>query len=199
MKKTLSFLIALLLVILAGTVPALAEKNAELAAVFERGGTLRLVPAELPGVAEAGGEPVGISPDGKTVLLRGDQEFGLLRDGQARLLTFNAQRGAGDIYGKEKMVRLVMTRMPSVEGLSWSSDGRYMAVSSLISSLQEGRAVDAMVLDASSGEVYLADTVGQKLLDSGSVYLTRVDRSGTYLYYLLYNRESGEPRLQFCR
>ena len=199
MKKALSFLIALLLVILAGTVPALAEKNAELAAVFERGGTLRLVPAELPGVAEAGGEPVGISPDGKTVLLRGGREFGLLRDGQARLLTFNAQRGAGDIYGKEKMVRLVMTRMPSVEGLSWSSDGRYMAVSSLISSLQEGRAVDAMVLDASSGEVYLADTVGQKLRDSGSVYLTRVDRSGTYLYYLLYNRENGEPRQQFCR
>ena len=65
MKKALSFLIALLLAILAGTVPVLAEKNAELAAVFERGGTLRLVPAELPGVAETGAKPVGISPDGK--------------------------------------------------------------------------------------------------------------------------------------
>ena len=200
MKKTLSFLVALLLVILAGTVPALAEKNAELAAVFERGGTLRLVPAELPGVAETGAQPVGISPDGKTVLLRSGLDLSLFRDGQILPLVFNAQRGVGDVFDKERFALRVIWNMPSVEGLSWSSDGRYVAVSSLMESLSGASPLDAMVLDATSGEVYLADTFDGNLIKGGGVvFLSRVDRSGTYLYYLLYNRESGEPRLQFCR
>ena len=200
MKKTLSFLIALLLVILAGTVPALAEKNAELATVFKSGGTLRLVPAELPGVAEAGGEPVGISPDGKTVLLRKDEEISLFRDGKILPLVFNAQRGAGDVFGKEKSVLGVVRNMPPMEGLSWSSDGRYVALSSLKEGLLGRKPIDAIVLDASSGEVFLADTFDRYINNGGGiVLLSRADRSGTYLYYLLHTRVNDEPRLQFCR
>ena len=200
MKKALSFLIALLLAILAGTVPVLAEKNAELAAVFKSGGTLRLVPAELPGVAETGAEPVGISPDGKTVLLRKDEEISLFRDGKILPLVFNAQRGAGDVFGKEKSVLGVVRNMPPMEGLSWSSDGRYVALSSLKEGLLGRKPVDAIVLDASSGEVFLADTFDRYINNGGGiVLLSRADRSGTYLYYLLHTRVNDEPRLQFCR
>ena len=200
MKKTLSFLIALLLAVLAGCTPGLADKNAELAKAFEGGGTLQLVPAELFGVAETGAEPVGISPDGKTVLLRRGRDFGLARDGKLLPLAFNGERGAGDIFGKQKLVLSAVTNLPPMEGLSWSSDGRYAAISNLRQGLMNMQSMDAIVLDAASGEVYLADTFDRSILKGGGiVFLNRVDRSGTYLYYLLYHYVDGEPRLQFCR
>ena len=204
MRKSTASLAALLLTVIlcigcfgSGFAQAPDEN---LAKAFSGGGTPRLVPVDLPGSSGGYGEPVALSPDGKIVLWRSGREFILTRDGTPVPLSFNASRGAGDPYGKEPFSLTAVSRQPSREGPSWSADGNLIAFSDLEMGLKNMRSPDVQVLDTVSGEVFLADTFDKNLLRGGAlVYLSRVDRSGKYLYYLLLTSVEEETRLQFCR
>ena len=109
--------------------PVLAEtapgRNAELDAAFAAGEPVRLVPVEPDGCPGAGWMPISLSPDGRTVLWRNQNERTLTADGTETQVVFNAGKGAGDPYGKSKMLVRALTALPPLEGLSWSDDGRF--------------------------------------------------------------------------
>lgn len=218
MKKGMALLAALLLMLTlwAGD-PALAEtapgRNAELDAAFAAGEPVRLVPVEPDGRPGAGWAPISLSPDGRTVLWRNKNErtltgegtelrtaLILTRDGTEIPVTFNANKGAGDPYEKSKMLVRAFTTLPSMEGLSWSDDGRWIALSDqdMINGASRNRPFDAPVLDTSTGEFWLTERFGPDLRsdDFGYVFLNRVDRSGTYLYYLARMMEKTETDSQ---
>lgn len=182
-------------------------------AVFSGEKTLRLIPAELPGNPGDDWIPVDLSPDGQTVLWKNEKSLMLTRSGKSIPVAFTAERGAGDPYGKGKTTTtILMPRIPAWEGLSWSADGRYAAISDLDLGLKFVAAPytpDAQVLDTESGELYLVNSYNPNPLkgDAASVLLNRVDRNGRYLYYLAeeYQVQSSDDDnspaffMRFCR
>ena len=214
MKKQLALLTALLIALTLSPFSGSAEsaaKNVSLDTVFAEGGTLRLVPADLPGKPGDEWIPVDLSPDGKTVLWRNNNNLALSRPGETIPVTFTAERGVGDPYEKARKINISLNRFPAWEGLSWSADGRYVALSDLETARQFASSPyvpDAQVLDTESGELYLVDSYNPNLLkgDAGTVLLNRVDRKGQYLYYLvqeyLFSNQEDHPFtniLRFCR
>ncbi len=169
-------------------------------AAFASGETIRLVPADLPGSPGEDYMPVGVSPDGETVIWRNGEGFAVTRNGETRPVVFNAERGAGDPYQMEKKISLLLKSLPSWEGFSWSADGRYVALSEFPSA-KKAKSLDPAVLDTATGEIYLAKAYNmpQNKNDAGLVFLTRIDRAGRWLYYLAVEREADENRLCFCR
>ena len=143
MKKGIAlFTVLLLMLTLWAGCPVLAEtapgRNAELDAAFAAGEPVRLVPVEPDGCPGAGWMPISLSPDGRTVLWRNQNvrtltadgtelrpALILTRDGTETQVVFNAGKGAGDPYGKSKMLVRALTALPPLEGLSWSDDGRF--------------------------------------------------------------------------
>ena len=222
MKKTLTLLVALTLVLAlcagcskspktagkqdaSSPSAAQAGRNAELDAAFAAGGPIRLVPAELSGSPGEDWTAISLSPDGKTVLWKGDGNWALTRDGTAVPVVFNPEKGAGDPYGNSKRVLRIMRELPGPEGLSWSADGRWIAISYLHSAFVQMRSIDAPVVDTASGETWLVDSINSSIKEdlSGYILLNKVDRSGKYLYYLLQQRrgtgDDSQTHLCFCR
>ena len=176
-----------------------AYRNAGLDQVFGGGGIIRLVPADPEQPAAEGSRLLGISPDGSAVI----REDGIrTRDGKVLPITLNTERGIGNPFNKEKIVMKFLQRQPGQEGLSWSEDGRYAAISDCQMAGSQIASADAAVLDVSNGEVYLADSFSRKRSDAeyGVVLLNRIDRAGKYLYYLATMfGEDGQSHLCFCR
>ena len=224
MKKITAFLMAFLTAFaLWAEGPALSEtaenglpgRNAALDAAFAAGIPLRLVPEELPGRPGAGWAPISLSPDGKSVLWRFSKGLiqaadeirkglTLTRNGTEIPLMLNTAKGIGDPHENSKQILRLLTALPSAEGLSWSADGRWISLSCMKAAFSGGgRPFDVPVVDADTGEMWLADSLFFRMTNdvSGMVYLSRIDRSGQYLYYLLIlrNRSEAETRLCFCR
>ncbi len=222
MRKLLTSLTALLAALTLIPFSGLAAAPAETAGesgftipdtAFTGEKTLRLIPTELPGNPGDDWIPVDLSPDGQTVLWKNDKSLMLTRSGKSIPVAFTAERGAGDPYGKGKRTTtILMPRIPAWEGLSWSADGRYAAISDLDLGLKfwsDPYTPDAQVLDTESSELYLVNSYNPNPLkgDAASVLLNRVDRNGRYLYYLAeeYQVQSSDGDnspalfLRFCR
>ena len=169
-------------------------------AAFSAGETIRLAPADLSGSPGEDYMPVGISPDGETVLWRNKEGLAVTRNSEMLPVVFNAERGAGDPYQVAKFISSLLKGMPYWEGFSWSADGRYVALSAM-ETADRNISFGTAVLDTSSGETYLTKAYNKDLQEdsSGLVYLTRIDRAGHYLYYLVSEHEKDENRLRFCR
>ena len=176
------------------------ELRASLDAAFAGGGMIRLGPVTLEQINPEGDRLLAISPDGSTVI----QGFEIRnRDGKVTPITMNLERGVGDPFEKEKfLLRALTSDMPAQEGVSWSEDGRYIALSDFDRSVSEMQSIDVPVLDVTTGEVYLADSFARKMSEPGMgvVYLNRIERAGKYLYYLVYTRDEEKvSHICFCR
>ncbi len=185
------------------TSPA-AGRNAGLDAAFAAGENFRLIPVELPATSPGEGwMAVDLSPDGQTVLWRyrdnKSDALSLARGSDIIPVAFNGSRGVGDPYDNGASVSSGFYRMlPGREGLSWSQDGRLAAVSSYDASTRQVFS-DAAVIDAGTGDLYLADTYRTLMRaardgdrnspDVGITFLNRIDRSGQYCYYIRLNSE----------
>ena len=188
------------------TQPPAAEEAAQAApvnpldAAFAAGETIRLVPADLPGSPGENDMPVGISPDGKTVLWRNNNGLTVTRGGETHPVIFDPERGAGDPYGAAEGIHFLLMQMPYWEGISWSADGRYAALSAL-ELASSGRYPGPVVLDTDTGEVFLAKAynLSRSGENAGIVFLTRIDRAGRYLYYLAEEFEEDGAYIRFCR
>ncbi len=171
-------------------------------AAFDSGKTVRLIPKELPAGPGEDYMPVGISPDGGTVLWRNKEGMAVSRNGETRPVVFNAERGAGDPYHQGERISLMLKRLPFWEGFSWSADGRYVALSALeASNGNHPFPFSPAVLDTAAGEFFLAKAYNPELREdnAGIVYLNRIDRAGRYLYYLVREWEGDDSHLRFCR
>ena len=204
MKKSFdaiaSMLLALCLLCSIACADRAEELCAALDAAFAGDGTIRLVPVTLKQIDPEGDRLLAISPDGSTVI----QGFEIRsRDGKVTPITLNLERGVGDPFDKEKfLLRALSFDMPAQEGVSWSEDGRYIALSDFDRCASEMQSIDVPVLDVTTGEVYLVDSFARKMSDPqmGMVYLSRIDRAGKYLYYLVYFRDEEKVKHYcFCR
>ncbi len=178
--------------------PALADDAGLLDAV-NAGKTIALVPAEISlSGAETDAVPVGISPDGSTVIGRSSAgTIFFVRDGQVIPVTAAPERGAGDPWNRlEKELASLKRVIPDIEGFSWSPDGRYLLLTSLQLALQKSECLDLMMVDTRTGEAfqeqaYLGGSMEQGTLMKalqdpafGMVIEARFDASGEYIFMI---------------
>lgn len=143
------------------------------------------------------GEPIGISPDGSTMLLRDENGLMVLRDGELKRLVPNYERGVEDTYGNfEKMVsRLekgsIYVILDSV-GAIWSPDGRYFTLAYYWMIHRNAKFFSDLVLfDIEKGEFFLADTDGNNVREGFStVESACFDESGKNLYFVRFGNHT---------
>ena len=186
MKRMLSLLVCC--VMLACCLPAVQAEDAY-AEAFTAGKTPELVKADLPAIGLLyGWTPLSLSSDEKTMLWRGtDMSLYLTRDGLVIPVKTAPDKGAGDPYEKLEMdLRVLGGSFPSYEGVAWSPDGKYAALTCKVQALQNARPMDLMVLDTETGEAYLAVALGKNFKDehSGFIYEACFDHTGRYIYFL---------------
>ncbi len=196
--KTMIYLLLCLVLALALSMPALAD-DADLLEALTAGKTVALVTVELPDTSEDDSAmPLSISPDGRTVLLRRKNGMPfLIRDGKMIELSLAPERGAGDPYEKlEYEAQWLMQLLPGPEGPSWSPDSRYLLLTSQENALKRNIAMDLVVLDAQTGEIFLEQAYyggsmerGDFLEtlqspDFGSVVEARYDSTSRYIYFV---------------
>ena len=195
MKRMISlFLCAALLLSL--PMVSLAE-DATYAEAFSGSKSLTLVKAELPTIGLLyGWTPLSQSPDGKTMLWQGsDMNLYLTRDGLVIPVQAAPDKGAGDPYGKlEVDMKVLGGSFPSYEGVAWSPDGKYAALTLKVRAVQNARPMDLVVLDTETGEAYLAVALSNSFKDEhfGSVYEACFDHTGRYIYFLGRIRDMSE-------
>ena len=187
MKRRMVLALCLLLT-LTGVCPALAYDGADIAKAFAWWKTFELRAVGLPEAGEAlGGMPVALSPDGKTYLWRTNKDLYVVRDGKTLPVTPAPERGAGDPYEKlEWNLKRVSMTLPGAEGVSWSPDGRYAALTLKKLATAKNDPLDLMLLDAETGEAFLAATCAKKNAQGktgGCVFEAQFDRTGRYLYF----------------
>ena len=195
MRKLLLMVLCLMMVCAAGS--ALAD-DAALREAVDGEKTIVLTKTELvmPG-GDARAQPIGISPDGQTVIWRTDQGFFLSRSGEVTPIHAAPERGTGDPYKKLGWeLEALSWVMPPEEGLAWSPDGRYVLLCSRQLALQRVMALDLIVLDAMTGEVFpvLSFDGGSmargdfstslQSRDFGMVIEARFDATGKYIWFI---------------
>ena len=123
--------------------------------------------------------------------------IGIIRDGKLTEFRADAARGDRDPFEKLDGLMTIYKDLPAEEELSWSADGRYVAISDLKRAWLNNKSIDVPVVDIVDGEFWLADSYQKNILaeDGGLVYISRFSRAGDYIYYLAYHNGA----YQFCR
>ena len=195
MKKLFSLLICVTLV--CTTILALADDTG-LREAIEAGKTIVLKKTALtmPG-EDLVGTPIGISPDGQTVIWSAGQSFFLSRNGQITEIHAAPERGTGDPYKKlDWELEALLRVMPPDEGFAWSPDGRYVLLCSKRLAIQQMMALDLIMLDAVTGESFPVQSFeggsmerGDFILstqsqDFGMVIEARFDNTGRNIWFI---------------
>lgn len=142
------------------------------------------------------GEPVTVE---RTVY-----HFCLIRDGEIVPVRENAERGDGDPYGNMETVTGYLSVYHRPDDISWSAAGRYITFSDVqrVVTSYSWMINFVPVVDTAEGEVYPADSyVKSNILveNNGVVYLSRMSRDGSYVYYLVERSIDGVRWFCFCR
>ncbi len=128
--------------------------------------------------------------------------LGLVRDGVLTPVGINAEKGDGNPYGALETVQDNLPWRPATGVFSWSADGRYVTFSNIEQAWSGGRTLQVPVVDTAAAEMWLADSYPAKAVNEegyGLVFLNRMSRDGTYVYYLLTEVASGQRVFRFCR
>ncbi|MBR4360743.1 MAG: hypothetical protein IKP32_09000 [Clostridia bacterium] len=181
------FALLLCCVTLLSALPAALAEDADYAAAFTQGKTLTLEKTALPAIGLLyGWMPISLSPDGKTMLWTDHSKLYMTRDGLVIPAKIAPDRGVGDPYENlEKDFMRVCHSLPGQEGVNWSPDSRYALLTNKSMSMKNARNLDLIVLDAETGDVFLAVALAPKPMEEGFgfVYEAKFDRTGQYIYF----------------
>ena len=182
MKHIIAFLLAVL-VLLAGTASAESWTLTEL---------------DVPE-----GEPLGVSPDGSTLVLRSDENLLILRNGKTKVIEPNYERGAADEYGHFFMLNKSLRYKFCFDGAGviWSPDGRYFALTHWQDVMNYNNPIyDPILFDVEKGENFLLSTNDHRFGIGGSVLLAAsFDETGKYFDYIrLGTHVDGRESFERC-
>ncbi len=128
----------------------------------------------------------------------------MIRDGKVIPIRLNAERGDGDPHGmlENDMGYISNWGVIGTDGISWSSDGRFVTFSNLVRTRFGNQHMDVPVADTAAGEAWLAQSYVKNFLieGGGTVYISRMDRNGDYVYYLAHEYDDQDgAAYHFCR
>lgn len=161
--------------------------------------TWTIAPIETPE-----GEPIGISPDGSTMLFRSGEGFLVKRNGELKPIVPNYERGVEDTYGNfEKCVSSAsFFALLDETGVTWSPDGRYFVLTNWQEVMVDTRWIrDLILFDAEKGECFLADTDGNQLRaeSAGCVLAANFGENGEYLDFVYMSNDRANSRMTLER
>lgn len=164
------------------------------------------IPATLKD-ALSGGPPtvLSLAPSGNAAILELAGYGICCSGGKYHIIYPGATRGVEDVYGNRKKYFTMFAGQyhkisDEYSGFIWSPDGRYAAVNNvnLLFMNREGRIVDPMVVDVSTGEMILFDTTTPDRTAGSFVSSACFSRDGRYYYYVLYGGHE-DVRTYLCR
>ncbi|MCI5661801.1 MAG: hypothetical protein MR371_06085, partial [Clostridia bacterium] len=161
--------------------------------------TWTIAPIETPE-----GEPIGISPDGSTMLFRSGEGFLVKRNGELKPIVPNYERGVEDTYGNfEKCVSTAsFFALLDETGVTWSPDGRYFVLTNWQEVMVDFRWIrDLILFDTEKGECFLADTDGNQLRaeSAGCVLAANFGENGEYLDFVYMSNDRANSRMTLER
>lgn len=178
--------------------------------------TLKEAGAELPDDLEAALnetlqnteiELLSLSPAGNSGILSVGGTGISVYDGKYHILYPSASRSVEDTYSNlssyfQRYISGRIYQLLGDEGVEYSPDGRYAAIyNTRISLMQFNLVLDPIIIDLSSGEIFLTATYPNKFKpgtydDAGVVTTATFSSDGRYFYYILYGSfEGGRTRL----
>lgn len=134
---------------------------------------------------------LSLSPAGNSGILVADGFTGVCYyAGKYHVLYPSQTRGVEDT--NENLTKVFSTRLQMLlgeEGVVYSQDGRYAAIFNIqYTRMRMQFILDPIIIDLSTGEMFLSATYGNKLMkeEAGAVTTATFSSDGHYLYYMLY-------------
>lgn len=137
------------------------------------------------------GKVLDISPDGSTFVVLSDDGVYVYRNGKFKMISISYERGVTDEYDSlSKLERMVPYFIPSLEGLAWSSDGRYAVFTNNYRVMMYADFnIKLFILDAETGEVFLGNTWSDSYPKGGAAVVAACfDEMGENIYYMVYGK-----------
>lgn len=148
---------------------------------------------------------LSLSPAGNSGFLTVDDSTVAYYNGKYRILYPDLAHSVTDEYGKfEKYYQQAMIqilRLLGREGIIYSPDGRYAAITNIDQTLiYMNMFIDPILIDLSTGAILLTDTFSQKFMDekAGSMATACFSADNRYFYYYIYGN-IGETRSALFR
>lgn len=134
---------------------------------------------------------LGLSPDGRTLLLTDGEAAYTLCEGELTQIQVSTSRSVENKYDnlRKCLMSYVSPLSPGVEGVVWSPDSRYAAMPNYAIALLHGKFYfDPIVLDTHTGKLILLDTYPSKLSEGAVMSHACFSADSRYFYALLYGK-----------
>lgn len=141
---------------------------------------------------------LSVSPSGSAFLIDLGGIAAIVRNEEITVLTINRGRGAQNEFADQtyKYIedRPVFPTEP--DSFCWSPDERYITMTFIRRTLNNGQFMDLLLADTRTGDIFLAEATPKKIRIDGALTATTAcfDETGRYVYYLVYGHVAENAR-----
>lgn len=141
---------------------------------------------------------LSVSPSGSAFLIDLGGIAAIVRNEKITVLTINRGRGAQNEFADQtyKYIedRPVFPTEP--DSFCWSPDERYITMTFIRRTLNNGQFMDLLLADTRTGDIFLAEATPKKIRIDGALTATTAcfDETGRYVYYLVYGHVAENAR-----
>ena len=141
---------------------------------------------------------LSVSPSGSAFLIDLGGIAAIVRNEEITVLTINRSRGAQNEFADQtyKYIENRPAFPTEPDSFCWSPDERYITMTFIRRTLNNGQFMDLLLADTRTGDIFLAEATPKKIRIDGALTATTAcfDETGRYVYYLVYGHVAENAR-----
>ena len=141
---------------------------------------------------------LSVSPSGRAFLIDLGGIAAIVRNEEITVLTINRSRGAQNEFADQtyKYIEDRPAFPTEPDSFCWSPDERYITMTFIRRTLNNGQFMDLLLADTRTGDIFLAEATPKKIRIDGALTATTAcfDETGRYVYYLVYGHVAENAR-----
>lgn len=141
---------------------------------------------------------LSVSPSGNAFLIDLGGIAAIVRNEEITVLTINRSRGAQNEFADQtyKYIEDRPAFPTEPDSFCWSPDERYITMTFIRRTLNNGQFMDLLLADTRTGDIFLAEATPKKIRIDGALTATTAcfDETGRYVYYLVYGHVAENAR-----
>lgn len=141
---------------------------------------------------------LSVSPSGSAFLIDLGGIAAIVRNEEITVLTINRGRGAQNEFADQtyKYIEDRPAFPTEPDSFCWSPDERYITMTFIRRTLNNGQFMDLLLADTRTGDIFLAEATPKKIRIDGALTATTAcfDETGRYVYYLVYGHVAENAR-----
>lgn len=141
---------------------------------------------------------LSVSPSGSAFLIDLGGIAAIVRNEEITVLTINRSRGAQNEFADQtyKYIEDRPAFPTEPDSFCWSPDERYITMTFIRRTLNNGQFMDLLLADTRTGDIFLAEATPKKIRIDGALTATTAcfDGTGRYVYYLVYGHVAENAR-----